>query len=230
MEQDPFRRVSCSRAVCWGAVEGDPQQLGGHQLSLLFALHQPVHPQALGRFSAKEAAPLLESTLGLRTRRSGRCPWIPPHNKKCSLLSSWIGFPNRSNIYRNGPNCTNKPSLWWGRRFTLGRVRRARRPQPGRGTAHGELCARESSAPSPLWDRPGHLHVPSSPAPAGWLLPSSRSGKQGFYRNPASSHTEDPTEDLRGALSVHLLPLGCTWSPDAAQGQGLGLFSCVQHK
>ena len=30
-------------------------------------------------------------------------------NKSLHLLSVWIGFPNGSNIYRNGPNCTNKP-------------------------------------------------------------------------------------------------------------------------
>lgn len=30
-------------------------------------------------------------------------------NKSLHLLSLWIGFPNGSNIYRNGPNCTNKP-------------------------------------------------------------------------------------------------------------------------
>lgn len=30
-------------------------------------------------------------------------------NKSPRLLSLGIGFPNGSNIYRNGPNCTNKP-------------------------------------------------------------------------------------------------------------------------
>lgn len=95
------------------------------------------------------------------------------------MLSLWIGFPNGSNIYRNGPNCTNKPQLQRGRQFTLlgGRgTQEPRLPFENHFTRRAwELCA-PSGRPQRHQEASGQPIKPHTLCTlAGWFLLPRRS-------------------------------------------------------